>query len=529
MHQNSTAMKKKRLLLLVMCVMGLASMAQQPPISHIETNNVRATILGNGSVFVPQRGTYYEQWDTYHNDCPTWEVPQGSGKETIFQHSLWFGGLDAADSLHLAALRFGQSWDGDEGAINDFWAGPLRTADATIDLMTALKFHRVWNLTRSEIEQFIANHGNAGYQTPEDILTWPAHGDAGYAENLAPFVDVNGDGHYNPAEGDYPDIKGDQCLFFVFNDCFSNHLESGGGKIGLEVHAMVYAFDAPNDEALNNTVFVNYKFFNRSSNDYHDTYLGLWNDWDIGYGWDDYVGCDVQRGSSFAYNGVPVDGDGQPWAYGNNPPVQVCTILAGPYMDADGRDNPAYNGDCGALFNNTHPMDKYAYNGYNFGNGIADDERLGMCGFMYHVNSVGINGDPSSALEYYSFLRGVWKNGTHMQYGGNAYSGENVVGPECNFMFPGDTDPCNFGTNGVAPNDDYNTNGKYWTEEECHNEPTDRRGLAMVGPFNFAAGTTQELDYAMITVWKNDSQSALERKGEFIDHIRTLFNNGFEK
>ena len=103
-------MKKKRLLLLVLSVIGLASIAQQPPISHIETNNVRATILGNGSVFVPQRGTYYEQWDTYHNDCPTWEVPQGSGKETVYQHSLWFGGLDATDSLHLEAFIFGQSW-----------------------------------------------------------------------------------------------------------------------------------------------------------------------------------------------------------------------------------------------------------------------------------------------------------------------------------------------------------------------------------------------------------------------------------
>jgi hypothetical protein len=39
----------------------------------------------------------------------------------------------------------------------------------------------------------------------------------------------------------------------------------------------------------------------------------------------------------------------------------------------------------------------------------------------------------------------------------------------------------------------------------------------------------QELDYAMITVWKNDSQSALERKGAFIDHIKALFNNGFGK
>ena len=469
----------------MLSAIGLASMAQQPPISHLEINNVRPTILGNGSCYVPQRGTYIEEWDQYQDNCLTWEAPQGSGKGTIFQHSLWFGGLDAADSLHLAALRFGQNWNDSDGAVGDYWSGPLKTSDATIDRMTALKFHRIWNLTRSEINQFIVNHGNAGYQVPDDILTWPAHGEAGYAENLAPFVDVNGDGHYNPADGDYPDIKGDQCLFFVFNDCFNEHLETGGGKIGLEVHAMVYAFDAPNDEALNNTVFVNYKFFNRSANDYHDTYLGFWNDWDIGYSWDDYVGCDVQRGSCFAYNGTPTDGEGQPWAYSDNPPVQVLTVL----------------------------------------NGIGG---LGMTGFMYHNNSSADNGDPSTAPEYYLYLQGRWKNGQHMLYGGDAFS-DGVVGPECNYMFPGDTDPDNIGTGGVAPNGGYNTNGRYWTEEECGNAPSDRRGLAMVGPFNFAAGSMQELDYAMITVWKNNSQSAMERKGEFIDHIKSLFNNGFAK
>ena len=473
-------MRKKRLLLLMLSAIALASMAQQPPISHLETNNVFPTILGDGTCFLPQSELHYgDEWgDTYYN-CTTWEVPAGSGKQTIFQHALWFGGLDAAESLHLAAYRFGQVGQ-------DYWSGPLKTADGSIDWMTSVKYHHIWNLTRAEIDQFIANHGNAGYQVPEDILTWPAHGDAGYASNLAPFVDVNGDGRYNPADGDYPDIKGDQCLFFIFNDSFKEHTESGGRKLGLEVHAMVYAFDAPNDEALNNTVFVNYKFYNRSSNDYHNTYLGLWTDWDLGYGYDDYVGCDVQRNSCFAYNGTPVDGDGQPWVYGDNPPVQVLSVLYGP----DG---------------------------------------LGMTGFMYHNNSSADNGDPTYSEAYYNYLQGIWKNGAHMQYGGNAYSGSDVVGPECNYMFPGDSDPDNIGTGGVAPNGGYNTNGKYWTEEECGNAPSDRRGLAMVGPFSFASGSVKELDYAMITVWKNDSQTAMERKGEFIDHVRALFNNGFAK
>ena len=523
-------MKYIRLFLMAtICLVWAEAFTQQPPFSHIEINNIRATIRGDGTFWVPQEGSEYYVEETgytgHHPDCTTWEVPQGSGKETVFQHALWLGGMDEADSLRLAAFRFGQV-----GV--DYWSGPLKTSDGSTEMMTVLKYLRIWNLTRAQINDFIAHHGNTNYSIPNDIMTWPAHGDAGYAANLAPFVDVNGDGRYHPEEGDYPDIKGDQCLFFIFNDTYASHTESGGKPVGLEAHGMVYAFDAPNDEALDNTIFFNYKFYNRSSHNYHDTYLGLWTDWDLGYGWDDFVGCDVRRGSCFAYNGTAIDGEGQSyayWAYGDNPPVQVCTVLAGPYMDADGRDNPAYNGDCNTLFNETHPLDKYAYTGYNFGNGIVDDERLGMCGFMYHNNSNMDNGDPRTAPHFYNYMRGIWINDLPMQYGGNAFEGENVVGPECKFMFPGDSDPCNFGTNGVSPNGGYNTNGKYWTEEECGNTPGDRRGLAMVGPFSFPAGSMQELDYAMITVWKNNSQSAMERKGAFIDHIRSLFNNGFAK
>ena len=506
----------------MLCTMCLASVAQLPPISHVETNNVRATILGNGTCFVPQQGAWYEEWQESHFTCSTWEVPQGSGKETMFQLALWMGGLDADDSLHLDAFQY-------EPIGEAYWSGPLKTTDASIDLMTALKFHHVWNLTRAEINDFIAHHGQAGYAIPKDILTWPAHGEEGYAENLAPFVDVNGDGHYNPSDGDYPDIKGDQCLFFVFNDNGSRPRESSDTPMGMEIHAMVYAYEASDDEALNNTVFFNYKMYNRSLLDYHDVYLGVWNDWDIGYAWDDYTGCDVKRGACFGYNGMPVDGQGQPWAYGDNPPVQVCTILAGPYMAADGRDNQAFSGDCETLFNGSYPLDKYAYNGFNFGNGIADDERLGLCGFMYFNNSSGVNGDPESAQEYYNYLRGLWKNGNPLQYGGNAYAGDWVAGPDCSFTYPGDSDPCNFGTNGIAPNDGYNQEGKYWTERQCGNTPYERRGLASMGPFSFGSGSMQELDFAMTTVWKNASQSALERKGAIIDHVRALFNSNFGK
>lgn len=474
---------KKRLFLLMLSAIALTSVAQQPPISHLEINNVRPTILGDGTCYVPMN---------YVNDedkpCTTWAVPAGTPKETIFQHTLWFGGLDALDSLHLAAYRYGQgpSYMGLTGG-QEYWMGPLKTADASTDLMTALKYHHIWNLTRAEIDQFIANHNNPGYRIPDDILTWPAHGEDGLAANLAPFVDVNGDGHYNPADGDYPDIKGDQCLFFIFNDNFGPHTETYGTPVGMEVHGMVYGFDAPNDEALNNTIFYSYKIINRSANNYHNTYLGLWTDWDLGYVRDDYVGCEVQRNSCYAYNGTPIDGNGELQAYGDNPPVQVLTLLNTP-------------------------------------------NNLGMTGFMYHNNDYSVLGDPGYPIEYYYYLQSRWKDGSHLQYGGTGFPGmDGTVGPDCNYMFPGDSDPDNIGTGGIAPNDGYNTNGKYWTEATAGNEPADRRGLASVGPFDFPAGDVKEVDYAMITVWKNDNQSAMDRKGEFIDHIKALFDNNFGK
>ena len=98
-------------------------------------------------------------------------------------------------------------------------------------------------------------------------------------------------------------------------------------------------------------------------------------------------------------------------------------------------------------------------------------------------------------------------------------------------MYPGNSDPCNWGTNGEQP-EGYGNNGIYWTDlppDYIYIIPENRIGIASVGPFSFPAGGMQELDYAMTTVWKNESQSAMDRKGEFIDHIRTLFNNGLTK
>ena len=67
----------------MLCSFYMASMAQQPPLSRCNANNINATILGDGSCFAKLA-------IINPSNCPTWEVPAGSGKETVFQHALWF-------------------------------------------------------------------------------------------------------------------------------------------------------------------------------------------------------------------------------------------------------------------------------------------------------------------------------------------------------------------------------------------------------------------------------------------------------
>ncbi|MBK9456642.1 MAG: hypothetical protein IPO24_14170 [Bacteroidetes bacterium] len=98
---------------------------------------------------------------------------------------------------------------------------------------------------------------------------------------------------YDPENGDYPIIRGDKAAYFIFNDDADIHTETDGAKLKLELHGMAYAFDAPEDSALNNTLFINYSIINRSLIDYTQFQVGVFTDFNVGAFDDDYVGCDT--------------------------------------------------------------------------------------------------------------------------------------------------------------------------------------------------------------------------------------------
>ena len=468
----------------------------------LDLNNIKALVTPWGNHFWEGAGVH-----PWNSDYPAfYEFPKGSGKETIYNSTFWIGGVDQNGELRLSAERYRQ--DG-----IDYWPGPLSINDnnLSIDTITVINWNRVWKLSKTDIVFHRNNWWRPGYEAIENIVDWPAHGDENLNQSsyLAPFVDVGGDGHYDPYSGDYPLIKGDQCVFFIFND-LREHTETQGLPIGLEVHGMLYQFSEPDNPSINNTVFLSYKVFNYSDYILSDTYMGIWTDLTIGYGNDDYVASDVGRGMYFGYNGNEIDGNGQPFAYGENPPAQGVLFLGGPNMDSNNIDDP--DGGCDE-----------SLNGIGFGDSIIDNERYGLSSFLFHWNTTLAQGDPDIAQEYYNYLRGIWMDDTPIDYGNAGHPSSGSYGPACKFMFPGLSDPCLWGTNGIQPNGPIN-----WSEENANqgnpNWPDDRRGLGSMGPFTFLPGTMQQIDIAYVTAQGDDGpMSSVELLKVYADSIRARF------
>ncbi len=550
----------------------------------LDINNVRARINSGGDMW----------WDLPGGVGSKYFIPKAGTATSMFSGALWIGGLDINNQLKLAAQRYRQV-----GV--DYWNGPL-TIDGTaaVDEETCAQYDRFVKITRAMVDEFVSHTDpetgafipSDDYSIPNEILDWPAHGDIDKNQSfyLAPFFDANGDGEYIPEDGDYPYydldndlcqtviptmeeelegsiagsiladqvIKGDQTLWWVFNDKGNIHTETQGAAIGMEIRAQAFAF-ATND-VINNMTFYSYEIINRSTFELTQTYFSPWVDTDLGFAWDDFVGCDVNRGLGYCYNGSDIDGSGEVEAYGEQPPAVGVDFFQGPYMDPDGSDNPAYFGPgidgpsingCeivswdgtmqtltygpnGSL-TGTFRVNSAAINGVNFGNGIVDDERYGMRRFVYHNNDNSDQGDPQIAPEYYNYLKGIWKNGEKMQYGGDAFSpAGGAVGPDCDFMFPGETDPCNWGTQGQPPNGGWNTAGNYWTENTGNNgqpnPPGDRRFMQSAGPFTLKPGA---VNYITVGIpWARAQSGGAVESVELLrvvdDKCQALFDNCFK-
>jgi hypothetical protein len=498
--------------------------------TYLELNNVRAMVHTAGNL-----------WQVPNQNYTQYEIPKNSGIMALFTAALWLGGTDVNNQLKLAALRYRQG--------QDYWTGPLSQVFAETSYENCAKYDRHFVTTQDMIREFNAwyeagvqdaeNGTNTqselfpDYKVPEIIQNWPAHGDVtqGQAYYLAPFFDYNEDGEYDWQDGDYPwyDIKrtkeckidreislyGDVNFWWVMNDKGNIHTESGGDPIGMEIRAQAFAF-ASNDE-VNNMTFYNYELINRGTQTLYNTYFGFFTDGALGNPFDDYVGCDVNRGLGYYYNGDNYDEENSGFrGYGSSPPAVGVDFFEGPYQDNDGEDNAFGIGVNEAL------------NGIGYGDGVIDNERFGMRRFLYYSNTTnGANPnqtDPITASDFYNYLRGRWKDGSPFYYGGSGHISDSEANPDmpCDFMFPGDTDPLGWGTGGnpQAP----------WTEVTANNPPNDKRFVQSAGPFILMPGAVNNITVGVCWARSNggdpfESVSYLQRAD---DKAQALFENCFK-
>jgi len=326
----------------------------------------------------------------YYNNFGVPEFSNG------FARAFWIGGLDPVGNLKLSAKQYAAGEDFIPGPIDDNFT-------FEVDPETCAYYSRVWIITAPEIINFKESHTSGNLQIediPQDILEWPGQGnphmgDFAPQSSLAPFLDKNNDGIYDPLDGDYPVCLSEAPEFLpyafnfsVYND-LSMHLETGCDFIGVEIRQINYLVNCPDDNASNHTLFTRATFAYKGNADLRDARISIWEDFDLGCYEQDLIGCDTTENINFVYNRDGIDS-------------QTCPndILNVPTTGSAIRSTIFLNSD--------------------------------LESFIYHANP-GVGNppititDPSFCTEYYQAMLGNWRDGSPITIGGN---GNNPGGGE---------------------------------------------------------------------------------------------------
>ena len=437
---------------------------QTTAVIDLDVNNVRARLMTGGDMW----------WDR-PNSTAAYEVPKNSNKNALFAGSLWIGGVDkSSGKIKVAAQTYRQTG-------NDYWTGPLDD-NGSIDYNTCAEWDRFWKINTSDINKFRLIYSDLPItdtngiknrildneaSVPLIIKEWPAKGNKDVLSaggglmsfmpnrDMAGFVDVDtangGKGVYNWRKGDYPKILGDQYIWWIFNDKGNTKTETSSDAIGLEIQSAAFAFSTNN--CLNDATFYNYKINNFSTSQLDSTYMSTWSDADLGYAFDDYVGCDTARGLGILYNGDKFDDGAQ--GYGFEIPMVGIDYFRGPkYFDVI----------------------------------TQKDTVLKMSNFTYYDNDFTVYGNPEALSHFYGYMTGSWKNGARFTRSDQARAAVSAANPITNFIFTGD--PCKKGT---------------WSEVNTitggpSNTPADRRFIHSAGPFPLIPGAVPS-DITIGAIW----------------------------
>jgi hypothetical protein len=243
---------------------------------RLDVNQIGAAMNAKGSMF------------TDHNDGSSeFEYPLGSGRHLFSNLDFQFGVIRDSANLNRELFSldlYGLNYD----------LGPQPKSNQIFGDEYLIK------IDRQAIDQHIQSYNQPNYAVPKVIRDWPAAYDTNLFDNfdLAPFVDLNSNGCYEPAQGDYPAIEGDQAIYWI------NRPES---DLPLEFQWMLYGYNSSVDTFLNRTVFLRLRIVNRDTQRIDYLKVGMKAEADIGNPNDDFAGSDSVREAMYFFNGDAID------------------------------------------------------------------------------------------------------------------------------------------------------------------------------------------------------------------------------
>jgi hypothetical protein len=361
------------------------------------------------------------QYVSYHRTGDAGlEWPKGSHKTADFAAGIWVAGkVRGTGELRTAAAEYQV----------EFQPGKIKP-DGTPDNPEDPRY-KIWKINKTDL-----------FNPSDDYLNWPV-------EDGAPWEDVNGDGVFTRGV-DRPLLLGDQTLWMVFNDANpAQHNIFKTAPMGLEVQMTIWGYNRI--DAFGDMFFVKALIINKSNTTYDSTFVALWDDPDLGYAGDDFVGCDTTLSLGFCYNASNTDN-----VYGSAPPAIGRDFFQGVRV---------YTGN---------PNDSAKA----FGKWWKGYKNLPMYAFSFYWNGAPFPyRDPNFADEAYNFMKGFLADGT-------PYVDPNT-GQATRYVFPGDPET-----------------GTGWLDGTRVGpitlSPGDRRFLMSNGPFTLAPGDTQEIIFGLL-------------------------------
>ena len=400
-----------------------------PAQAYIHSNNINALVNANGLLF-------------YDKEKGGQFLTDSAGHSPIKAAGLWLGGFDPGGNLKLAAQLY------NEDGKRDFVPGFSDSLEGD--------WNHVWKVKRSDMVAQYRDFRDDGVidDTIASVFDWPASGNkhfkrfngfdfpTGYFSNN--FIDENGNGIYDPENGDIPyagdgECNGyvpDQILWSVFQSNIDHTESLGSQPLNLTINQTIYSYSCDGNPYISNTVFCRYLISNNEKANLDSFIISLYFDFELGCPNDDYVATipETLGQTILVYNSDNFDENcGEYNGYGEHPPAIACSILRGPLNE----------------FRNKVPINTIMPLSYD-----------------------SIN--PKTAQEFYTVMTGKWLDGTALTFGGNGYDPTST--DYTNFIYPG-----------------YLLKTNSWTEATAGNLPGRRRIIASFDDFRLEPDAANEV------------------------------------